>query len=164
LRRSFGYAFFGSWRKNLRNLPDAIAKRDILFNAKKTTATQLADLAKAFEDAGWLSDAADFWNQTQNKDALRKLRQGTIEEGNTFLFLKTTRYLGEEDNEALLKCTQAAEKLGKNRYAIKGYEKLERTEDLERVRALVANDGDIIAEAESKVFIPLAEDEIADET
>ncbi len=147
----------------MRKLPDAIAKRDILFNAKKTSVAQLSDLAKTFEASGWVSDAADFWNQAQDKEALRRLRTETIEEGNTFLFLKISRLLGEDDNETLLKCTLAAEKSGKNRYAIKGYDKLEMATDADRIRALVANDGDIIAEMESKVFIPPAEDEIAEE-
>lgn len=149
--------------KNLRDLPNAIAKRDLLFGAKKATPEEWKAMATAFEQADWLSDAADFSNQSQNNETLKKIRSLAQDEGNSFLFMKASRFLGEEDTVGLLACAQKAESLGKIRYALKAYEKLERKEDYDRVKSLVAQDGDIQAEEESKVFIPPSEDEITEE-
>lgn len=150
----------------MKKLPDAIAKRDLLF-AKKTPAieSELASYGQAFEEASWLSDATDFFSQTKDKAALQRLRQKSIAEGNSFLFLKAQRFLGEEDfpKADLLECARQAEKLGKIRYAIKAYERLEDNAEVARLSALIATDGDRISEAESKVFIPVGQDEIQDD-
>lgn len=150
----------------MRKLPDAIAKRDLLY-VKKASVNEavLVDYAQSFVEAGWFSDAADFANQAKNKEVLMALRQKSVAEGNSFLFLKLHRLIGDESlpTAELLRCAQRAEELGKFRYAIKAYERLENTAEAERVAALIATDGDRISEAESKVFIPTGQDEIAEE-
>lgn len=147
----------------MSQLPNAIAKRDLLFGAKKATAEEWKSMAAAFEGADWTSDAADFRAQALDKEALRALRTQARDEGNSFLFLKTSRLLAEEDLPGLLQCALNAEEQGKIRYAIRAHEKLENKEELIRLRALVSEDGDIVAEAESQVFIPPSEEDIIEE-
>lgn len=150
----------------MKKLPDAIAKRDLLF-AKKTPAveSELAAFGQALEESSWLSDAADFFSQSKDKAALQRLRQKSVAEGNSFLFLKAQRLLGDEDfpKAELLECARQAEKQGKIRYAIKAYERLEDNAEAARLSVLIAGDGDRISEAESKVFIPAGQDEIKDD-
>jgi len=142
---------------SLAKLPDAIFKRDVLFGARKASQAELVSLAKDFEGEGWLSDAVDFLTQAKDDAGLRRLRGQSIEEGDVFLFLKISRSLG--DTEAvqadLRRCADKAAALGKVRYAIKGLEKAGFEAEAETLRATVAEDGDIKAEAEAKkVFIP----------
>lgn len=97
---------------------------------------------------------------SKDSQGLEKIRGLAVEEGNTFLFLKISRLLDEgEAKDSLLTCALNAEKAGKIRYAMKAYEKLGNIDKVEELRATVATDGDIIAEAEQSVFIPETEDE-----
>ena len=154
-------------QKNLSNLPDAIKKRDILFGVAKMTSESLKEMAQSFEQKGWLSDAMDFYNQNQDKESLKRIRKSTIAEGDTFLFLKACRLLDEVPESELLECAQRAESLGKLRYALKGFERLEHNplavEGATRIREKISQDADVVAEAASKVFIPASEDELIDE-
>jgi hypothetical protein len=101
----------------------------------------------------------------KNEQALRKLREAATADGDTFLFFKTTRLLGESEppSNELTRCSEIAESKGKLRYALKGFEKLGLTDKVESIRARIANDGDILAEAEQTVFIPENEDFEGDE-
>lgn len=148
-------------------LPDAIFKRDVLYGARKVPTAKLIELGKDFERAGWVSDAVDFLTQAKDEGTLRGLRAKAVEEGDTFLFLKISRSLGDTESvfEELRKCAIKAVSLGKIRYAIKGYEKMGDEAAAEALRAQIANDGDIKAELEAKqqVFIPEHELETEDE-
>ena len=146
----------------MSELPTAIQKRDILYGVKKMSPEQLSGLGRSFESAGWLSDAADFYGQAKDEASLRKLRDLATKDGDVFLFLKVSRSINESEipEAALLACSEKAEQLGKNRYALKGYERLGRTDKVEQIHALIANDGDILAAAESTVFIPDSESEV----
>lgn len=151
---------------NLSELISAIQKRDILFGVKKPTSSELEKIGNSFEAAGWLSDAADFYGQAAAKSALESLRQKSVIEGDVFLFLKISRISQDAEVPAALleKCAVNAESLGKIRYAMKAWERLGRVDRAEELRAKVATDGDIVAEAEQSVFIPddLESDETAE--
>jgi len=144
---------------DIANLPTAIDKRDILFGVRKVTPDQLKSYAERMEAAGWINDAVDFWAQLKDTPNLKRIQNGTTEEGDTFLFLKISKILGdiEESLPALQKCSEKAESLGKFRYAIRGFERLGDTSRVESIRTRIAGDGDIVATAQQHVFIPDAE-------
>ena len=153
--------------KNLSNLPDAIKKRDILFGVAKLSPEALKSMAENFEKNAWFSDAMDFYQQVKDKDALKRIRQLSIPEGDTFLFLKASRLLDETPESELLECSKRAEALGKLRYALRGYERLESNAEAQaavaRIRAQIAQDPDIVAEAAAQVFIPASEEEFIED-
>lgn len=149
----------------MSDLLDAIQKRDLLFGAKSATRDQWSKQGQAFQKAGWDYDAIDFLTQAQDKAGLESLRDKAIAEGDVFLFLKTSRYLGESGafNELLRRCAEKAESAGKTRYAIKGFEKIGDEAAVQRLQALIANDGDSLAAQEAQVFIPSSEEDLEDE-
>lgn len=149
----------------MSQLPGPIEKRDILYGVKKLSAADAVKLVDSLEKEGWISDATDFLGYSKNTAGLEKMRQIAVDEGNTFLFLKVSRMLNEAEplKEALLKCAEKAQSLGKIRYAVKAYEKLGMTDKVEELKATIATDGDIIAEAEQTVFIPETEEEFLED-
>jgi len=155
----------GEGVKILSPIPNTIEKRNILFGTTKLSSENLAAHAKSFEAEGWLSDAADFWHRAGSKEDLARLLKVATSEGDTFLFLKLFRFLSEPDSHLpdLKICAETAERLGKFRYAMKAYERLSMRDDVERLRLLLKDDGDIISENESKVFIPAAEEALEEE-
>ena len=149
--------------ENWTSLPHAIVKRDMLFGVKRPTQQEWKAYADKFLAAGWTYDAVDFLTQAGDNQTLRSLRDRLIPEGDVFLFLKIQRSLGIIDMDAaeqalLRQCSEKAEELGKNRYAMKGFEKLGDQARVEKIRALVSGDGDILAAAETEVFIPPTEE------
>ncbi len=149
----------------MSQIPGPIEKRDILYGVKKPPVSELLGMAKLFESLGWLSDAADFFSQAAAKPDLSRMRDDAVKVGDAFLVQKTSRLMGEAEppKDLFLECAKNAEALGKNRYALRVYDKLGLVDEAERIRALVATDGDIVAEAmaQSTVFIPESEDEFA---
>jgi len=149
--------FFSVVEETNLSLPTAIEKRDILYGAVKVSTDKLKAMGNDFLKAGWYSDAADFFGQAGDRDSIGKLSEKALEDGDTFLLLKTARLLGDADSitAALERCALRAESLGKVRYAIRAYDQLGNVEKAKALREQVAQDGDIIAEAEAaKVFIP----------
>ncbi len=136
--------------------PDAITKRDILHGHKKVSASQKSETGRAFASESWLSDAIDFLAAEPSE--LEKIKKAAIDEGNTFILTKIFRALGAENDQELVQATEKAESLGKIRYAIKGYEKLGKTEKVEALKAQIAGDGDMSTTLNS-VFIPKSEEE-----
>ncbi len=150
--------------QNFTDLPSSVEKRDILYGVKKMSVKELTELGTRFEKAGWISDAVDFYTQAKDHSSLKKLQELSAADGDVFMLLKIARVLGEEGSftEDLKKCSARAESLGKIRYAMKGYEKLGDAAKVESLRASIAQDGDIVTDEQSKIFIPLAEDDAAD--
>ncbi|MEZ4814928.1 MAG: hypothetical protein R3A80_06960 [Bdellovibrionota bacterium] len=147
--------------KNLNTkFPDAISKRDILHGHKKMSDDQKKALGRGLVSEGWYSDAIDFL--TTEPDELAKIKNAAIEEGNIFLLTKLFRVLGQENDDEVLRASMKAEELGKIRYAIKGYEKLGKTEKADSLKELIAADGDMKTEL-NDVFIPKSEEERLDD-
>lgn len=150
--------------KSFSSLPDAIKKRDMIHSSKPDEVA-LKALGEAFESAGGLSDAIDFYAQIKDGQALKRLRAKAAEEGNSFLILKIAKYLAEDKaglDEDLLKCARQAEAQGKIRYAIKAYERLEMTQEAEKLRERISEDADVQAELQNRVFIPVHTEEEAE--
>ena len=150
----------------MSQLPGPIQKRDILYGVKKPSPQALIEMGRKFEADGWLSDAADFYHQGQDVEALKKLRTLGAQEGNTFLVLKVCRQLNDTDaaRDLIIRCAEAAQAAGLSRYAIKAWDAVGMTEKAAEIRATIANDGDIVAEAEQTVFIPESTEELPEDS
>ncbi len=141
----------------MAKLPTPIQKRDILYGVKKTSVEELKSLANEFYQSGWLSDCLDFSSFAGAKDLLLKVKKDAQEQGNTFLFLKASRLLGENEvvNSEIVQCAEKAESLGLFRYAIMGFEKAGRLDKVEEIRSTrISQDGDVKYESQNQVFIP----------
>lgn len=114
------------------------------------------EMAKKFENEGWLSDAVDFYSKAEDVDSLLRIQSLAADEGNSFLVLKVARLLkqGESVNSLIAKVAMKAEQMGMVRYAISAYEKLGNQAKVSELRSLVKNDGDIVLEDSVDVFIP----------
>jgi hypothetical protein len=143
---------------------NAVEKRDILFGVKKVTQPQLLSIAKAYEQEAMLNDAAEFFHQAQSKADLSRLLKIAEEDGDVFLWLKVHRWLGEAalDSNSLRRCTELAEKGGKNRYALLGYQKLGIDSEVARIKESLKDDGDFQAILEAEVFLAENPEEILD--
>lgn len=144
-------------------LPHAITKRDLLFGVRKATSAEWRAWADKFLAADWAYDGIDFLGRADDRAALEALVPKVVDEGNVFLLQKIQRALGLVDlddahRRHLQTCSEKAAALGKNRYAIRGFEKLGQNDRVESLRALIASDGDIRAEAQANVFIPSSEE------
>lgn len=156
--------YSGGGEKNFMKLPDSLTKRSLLYSVKKTSTEQLKEIGENFYGQGQLSDAADFFSKAQEKQGLEKIKADAINDGDTFLLLKSVKLLGAEMLESdLVQCAQNAEKQSKIRHAITAYERLGDEERVEQLRELVKDDLDIKADAEEDVFIPSAVEEIDEE-
>jgi hypothetical protein len=144
----------------LKHFPDAITKRDLLHGYKKMTPEQKKTLGEKMAKEGWYSDAIDFL--TACPEELKKIKTQLIAQGDVFLLLKISKIIGEESKEELLIASENAEEQGKIRYAIRGYEKLGKTEKVSTLKEKIAEDGDIQSELNS-VFIPKTEEEREEE-
>ncbi len=147
----------------MANLPTPIQKRDILYGVKKTSNEELKVLAQNFLNEGWLSDAIDFSAFANAKDLLNEIKKIAIQEGNTFLYLKAHRMIGDAEisNQDLTACAATAESKGQWRYAIMAYEKLGQSEKVSDIKTKhLSQDGDIKAENENLVFIPTHSEEL----
>ena len=147
-------------KPKMKNFPDAIVKRDILHGHKKMSDSAKLALGAELASEGWLSDAIDFL--ATDPQQLEAVKKAAVAEGNVFLLLKAFRSAGKEDSNQLLEATQQAEALGKLRYAIKGYEKLESSEKVAELKAKISEDGDMKT-ALNDVFIPKSEEEREEE-
>jgi hypothetical protein len=141
-------------QKNDQGLLDAIQKRDLLFGVKEMAKSQWRTQGLNLEKASWLSDAVDFLSKAEDVESLRRIREHAANEGDSFLVLKCDKALKEDSVEILLRCAKQAEKLGKIRYAIKALEKAGSTQEIQRLKQLIATDADQIVE--EQVFIPEA--------
>ena len=151
---------------NHDSLLNAVAKRDLLFCTKKASASEWKAQADKFMAADWAYDAVDFLTQSNDPNAIRQAAAKFEQEGNVFLLLKAYRALSIVDLSAteqtqLRNCAAKAEAGGKIRYAIKAFERLGETAEMERLKAMIATDGDMQVE-EAAVFIPPTE-EVVDE-
>jgi len=145
-------------------IPNAVEKRDILFGVKKVSANQLMAFAKGYEQQEMLNDAAEFYNQLKSEADLRRILITAETDGDVFLWLKVHRWLGDAhiDQNALGRCVATAEKSGKMRYALLGYQKLGNDKAAEAVRLQLKDDGDFQAIEEAQVFLSEYPEEISD--
>jgi hypothetical protein len=71
-------------------LPDPVEKRNILHGGKATQAT-IASFGEAFERAGRLADAFEFFVKAKHDAGLERLKAFALENGHSFLLLRLRR-------------------------------------------------------------------------
>jgi hypothetical protein len=106
-----------------------LEKREILNRPAVSTAS-LMDLGEKMERSGLLHDALSFYEKAGARDAIARLRGIAEQEGDLFLFRRTSRALGEEPTvEDWLAVALRARDLGKTAFAADAF-RLAGREDL----------------------------------
>ena len=78
------------------SLPDSFQKRKLL-NDEKMPPERLISYGEMFFQAGYLCDAAEFFQKASNEAGIDLLRQLAIEQGDSFLFELLSRGHGAEE-------------------------------------------------------------------
>jgi len=79
-------------------LPDFYEKREILFG-DSTTEEEMRSTGERFMRAGRYDDALEFFARCDAEDLVREIIETAKERGDTPVFLRAKRVLGEETNE-----------------------------------------------------------------
>ena len=118
-------------------LPDHKKKQQLL-HAKGAKPEDLRRLGEKFLRAGWLSDAIDFFGKAGDRDGLEKIREITIEEGDTFLFRRTLKAMDETaDEEQWKELAAHAFELEKLQFAREAYRMAGDRKSLDKVDRLI---------------------------
>jgi hypothetical protein len=75
-------------------------KKQQLLHAKSAKPEELRRQGEEFLQAGWLSDAIDFFSQAGDRNGMEKIRDIAVEEGDTFLFRCTLKAMDAVAEEA----------------------------------------------------------------
>ena len=119
----------------IRRFPDALSKIHILYGGK-TSPEALSSHGRAFEEAGHLYDAIDFFEEAEDKEGAGRVLQVALAEGNAFLVKRASRVMGSPPGrEALLSAARAADEKGFRASAASLYEEAGETEQAARIRA-----------------------------
>ena len=118
----------------MSKLPDPLKRRDILYG-KNTSAEILREYGDLYLQEGKPNDAVEFFGQACYKEGLQRIRHMAIEEGDLFLFSRTTEFLQEEVSpEEGRKVGKKALEKGKYLFALKCFEKIGDREGIEETR------------------------------
>jgi len=82
-----------------KKLPDYRLKQKILY-IDKTDAEILKNYGNTFLDAGFISDAIDFYNKANYYDGLEKIKALAFETGDVMLFQRVMKALNTEPSQA----------------------------------------------------------------
>ena len=113
-------------------------KKQQLLHAKDAKPEDLRRQGEKFLQAGWLSDAIDFFGKAGDQDGLKKIREITIEEGDTFLFRRTLKAMDETaDEEQWKELAARALEQGKLQFAREAYRMAGDRKSLDKVDQLI---------------------------
>jgi len=102
-------------------LPHYKLKQALLYG-KENRPAELSKYGYKYMEAGWLSDAVDFFKKARDKEGLGKIETISIEEGDVFLFRKATRAAGSTPDKQQWKTIgDNARKLEKLQFAREAY-------------------------------------------
>ncbi|NMD06261.1 MAG: hypothetical protein GYA72_10545, partial [Deltaproteobacteria bacterium] len=82
-----------------KKLPDYRLKQKILY-IDKTDAEILKNYGNTFLDAGFISDAIDFYNKANYYDGLEKIKALAFETGDVMFFQRVMKALNTEPSQA----------------------------------------------------------------
>ena len=120
-----------------KDLPQ-FKKKQQLLHAKDAKPEDLSRQGEKFLQAGWLSDAIDFFGKAGDQDGLKKIREITIEEGDTFLFRRTLKAMDETADEKQWKeLAERALDQGKLQFAREAYRMAGDRKSLDKVDRLI---------------------------
>jgi hypothetical protein len=118
-------------------LPDLKEKTKRL-HARDATPTGLSAQGEQYFQAGWLSDAIDFFERAKDTDGLTKIMNRAIDEGDVFLLRRCLKALGKEDKDGdWLRLARRALALGKLMFAREGFRMAEDRKGLDQVDAML---------------------------
>jgi tetratricopeptide (TPR) repeat protein len=120
-----------------KSLPDPLKRREILYG-KDTPREVLIHYGDLYYEVGRLNDAVEFYGRANHREALLKLRDLALEEGDFFLFQQATEFLGENTpNEIWRILGQNALKKGKLSFARKAFSQAEDIEALKEIEKMM---------------------------
>lgn len=124
------------------NLLSCLEKRDLL-NQPAASVDALVGWGDRSLRAGLIHDALDFYEKAGAPEALSRLLEIAESEGDAFLLRRVCSILGREPTtEQWLAVAEQAERLGKERFACKGYEAGGAQERCETLRSRSGNSTD----------------------
>ena len=97
-------------------IPGPLERRHLI--EQELDPKRASQIAEAYLAEGRRTEAIDFLVKAEDEEGLRRLGEEAITQGDPFLLQSTARALGEEpDRETWSRCAEAAQQLGKDRYA-----------------------------------------------
>lgn len=119
------------------NLPSALEKRDLL-NSGDVSRAELVVLGDRFLEAALVHDATDFYAKAEAREAMTELLAPARAEGDVFWYRRLAASLALEPTpQEWLALAEQAEKLGKYRFALRGYHLAGAQEKEERLRDML---------------------------
>ena len=119
------------------DLPDFHAKRKILFG-DKTSDEQLRETGQQFMEGERYDDALEFFQRADADDLARQVARNAMERGNTPLYMRAKRVLGEPISEdEWVELARSAERAELYTAARLAYQKAGRTQEAERLAELI---------------------------
>lgn len=126
-------------------------KKQQLLHAKDARPDDLRRQGEEFLQAGWLSDAIDFFKKAGDQNGLEKVRDIAISEGDAFLFRRTLKVLDAAASEDQWKeLADRALDLGKLQFAREGYRMAGDRKSLDKVDQLINPEAEETPEAETE--------------
>jgi len=120
-----------------KSLPDPLKRREILYG-KNTPREVLIHYGDLYYEAGRLNDAVEFYGMANHREALLKLRDLALEEGDFFLFQQVTEFLRESvTNNTWRILGQNALNKGKFSFAWKAFSQAEDMEALKEIEKMM---------------------------
>jgi len=124
-----------------RELPAFREKRKILFG-EKTSSEKMREAARQFMEAERYDEALEFCQRTEADDLARKIAARALEGGNSPLYMRAKRVLGEEiGGEEWAQLAANAERAGLFSAAYVAYVKAGREPEAARMRSLLPGAG-----------------------
>ena len=113
-------------------------KKQQLLHAKDAKPDDLRRQGEEFLQAGWLSDAIDFFGKAGDQNGLEKIRDIAISEGDVFLFRRTLKAMDVTASEDQWKeLADRALDLGKLQFAREAYRMAGDRKSLDKVDQLI---------------------------
>ena len=119
------------------NLPHYKMKQQILF-AKDAKPQTLAEYGRRYLNAGWLSDALEFFLRAGDKQGLEQIRVQSIKEGDVFIFRRALDALDTSTSNAdWRELGENARRLGKLQFAREAFRMAEDRKSLDELERLI---------------------------
>ena len=118
------------------DLPEFAEKRELLYS-DDVPMERVKEVGRQFMAEELFNDALEFFERARSVEDVRTVADTARDIGDTAVWLRCKRILGEEpDRETLLTIAAAAEELKKYSFAIEAWRRLGDEEQVERLRAL----------------------------
>jgi len=114
-----------------------LKKRDLLHNPN-ASAEELKRLGKEYLEEGRVVDALDFFEKAEDREGIARIRDLSMEQGDTFLLQQTAKLLQEPVSEkAWRKAGEKALGEGRFRQALTAFKALGDEQKIEEIQALL---------------------------